>query len=198
MIGGRGCTRADFTESSGSDAWIWAARDSYPLMSTAPGKETQPSQHAGAPAFPAFYDARLERTVRQVALMVGSVAVAEDIAHDAMVQVFERWDRIDDPGAYLYRCASNGALRWLGQRSRRRALDDDAGSPRLTVVPDIEFVEMAEALARLSDRQRVAVVLRYYEDLSEAQIAAALDCRVGSVGPLLTRARAALREELAP
>lgn len=154
------------------------------------------TDHTALPEFPAFYDARLERTVRQVSLMVGSAAVAEDIAHDAMVQIYERWDRIDDPGAYLYRCAANGALRWLGQRERRTSLDEETGAPRLTVVPAVEFVEMADALRRLTDRQRVAVVLRYYEDLSEAEIADALGCRVGSVGPLLTRARAALRKEL--
>lgn len=154
------------------------------------------TDHTGLPAFPAFYDARLERTVRQVSLMVGSAAVAEDIAHDAMVQIYERWDQIDDPGAYLYRCAANGALRWLRQRDRRNPLDEDGAGPRLTVVPAIEFVEMAEVLGRLTDRQRIAVVLRYYEDLSEAEIADALDCRVGSVGPLLTRARSVLRKEL--
>ena len=167
-------------------------------MSGATGEQTGAARPADPSAFSAFYDDRLERTVRQVALMVASVAVAEDIAHDAMVQVYERWDRIEDPAAYLYRCASNGALRWLGQRGRREALDDGDASPRLTVVPDIEFVEMAEAIARLSDRQRVAVVLRYFEDLSEAEIASALGCRVGSVGPLLTRARAVLKKELAP
>lgn len=154
--------------------------------------------HTGLPAFPAFYDARLERTVRQVSLMVGSVAVAEDIAHDAMVQVYERWDRIDEPGAYLYRCAANGALRWLSRRDRHTDLDEDSGLPRLTVVPAVQFVEVAELLGRLTDKQRIAVVLRYYEDLSEAEIAAALGCRVGSVGPLLTRARAVLRRELEP
>jgi len=156
------------------------------------------TDHTALPGFPAFYDARLERTVRQVSLMVGSVAVAEDIAHDAMVQIYERWDAIDDPGAYLYRCAANGALRWLRSRDRSSTLDDEAGSPRLTVVPAVEFVEMADALGRLTDRQRIAVVLRYYEDLSETEIAAALDCRTGTVGPLLTRARAVLRKELAP
>ncbi|MGN6692967.1 MAG: RNA polymerase sigma factor [Aquihabitans sp.] len=154
------------------------------------------TDHTALPEFPAFYDARLERTVRQVSLMVGSAAVAEDIAHDAMVQIYERWDQLEDPGAYLYRCAANGALQWLRHRDRRHPLDEETGTPRLTVVPAIEFVEMADALARLSDRQRVAVVLRYYEDLTEVEIAAALDCRVGSVGPLLTRARAVLRKEL--
>src|SRR6478736_2434299 len=104
-------------------------------------------------AFPAFYDERWERTVRQVSLMVGSVAVAEDIAHDALVQVYERWDRIDDPGAYLHRCASNGALRWLGHRDRRHPLPAEEALGPPAPPPAVDFVEVAELLGRLPDRQ---------------------------------------------
>ena len=142
--------------------------------------------------FAAFYTERHVATVRQVALMVGSVAVAEDIAHDAFVQLYHRWDIVENHGGYLYRCVSNAALRHLklGQRQSAELVD------RAAPTPAIEFVEVAEALGRLTDQQRIAVVLKYYGDLTEEQIAEAMGSRPGSVGPLLTRARAALREEL--
>ncbi|MEZ5205054.1 MAG: sigma-70 family RNA polymerase sigma factor [Acidimicrobiales bacterium] len=146
-------------------------------------------------AFAAFYAANLQRTVRQAALMVGSVAVAEDLAHDAMVELYHRWDRIENHGGYLYRCISHAAMRHL-KRSARHTFDGGpavvAAEPEVATSP-VEFVEVVELLGVLTDRQRVAVVLKHYGDLSEAQIAAAMGCRPGTVGPLLTRAHAALR-----
>ncbi len=144
------------------------------------------------PSFAEFYEERHALTVRQVALMVGSVAAAEDIAHDAFVQLYHRWDIIENHGGYLYRCVSNAAMRHLrlGQRQGAELVD------RAAPAPSIEFVEVAEALAALTDQQRVAVVLKYYGDLTDEQIADATGSRPGSIGPLLTRARAALREGL--
>jgi len=144
--------------------------------------------------FEHFYLERLERTVRQIALIVGSVPVAEDLAHDAMLEVLKRWEHLTNPGGYLHRCATNGALSWL----RRHKHDGPPLTDVPVAVPAIEFLEMDDLLSRLTDRQRVAIVLRYYADLTERQIAHAMRCRPGSVGPLLTRARAALREELEP
>lgn len=146
---------------------------------------------APSSTFPAFYEERLTVTVRQVALMVGSVAAAEDIAHDAFIEVYRRWDALANPGGYLYRCVSHGALRHLKRGSRQGGELIDRAAPS----PSVDFLEVAELLAHLTPRQRVAVVLKHYGDLSEQQIADALGCRPGSVGPLLTRAHAALREE---
>ena len=143
-------------------------------------------------SFTEFYEERLTLTVRQVSLMVGSVAAAEDIAHDAFIELFNRWKQVQNPGGYLYRTVSRGALRHLKRRARHQGEIVDLAAP----MPSVEFVEMAEALGRLTPQQRVVVVLKYYGDLTEAEIADALGCRPGSVGPLLTRARAALREEL--
>ncbi|MEZ5138279.1 MAG: sigma factor [Acidimicrobiales bacterium] len=146
-----------------------------------------------APAsFAEFYAARHAGTVRQVALMVGSVAAAEDLVHDAFIEMYHRWDRISNPGGYLYRCVSRAAIRHLERGNRFTGEVHDGPAP----VPSIEFVEVADALGRLTHQQRVAVVLRYYADLTEAQMADALGRQPGSIGPLLSRARAVLREEL--
>lgn len=153
------------------------------------------SQRRPAPdGFERFYHERLAQTVRQVALMVGSVSLAEDITHDAMFEVLKRWEGLTNPGGYLHRCATNGAFTALRKRKR----DGPAPGEFPVAAPAIEFIEMADLLSRLTDRQRVAVVLRYYADLTEAQIAEAMHCRPGTVGPLLTRAHAALRKELEP
>lgn len=141
--------------------------------------------------FPAFYEERLAVTVRQVALMVGSAAAAEDIAHDAFIEVYRRWDELANPGGYLYRCVSNGALRHLKRGNRHGGELVDLAAP----APSLDFLEVVDLLGHLTPRQRVAVVLKHYGDLTEQQIADALGCRPGSVGPLLTRAHAALREE---
>lgn len=146
-----------------------------------------------APAsFTEFYEQRHVATVRQVALMVGSIAAAEDIAHDAFIQLYHRWDVVENHGGYLYRCVSNAAMRHLRLGNRQGGELVDGPAP----VPAVEFVEVAEALGRLTDQQRIATVLKYYGDLTEEQIADAMGCRPGSVGPLLTRARRALKEEL--
>lgn len=142
--------------------------------------------------FEGFYQAELARVVRRIALIVGSVPAAEDIAHDALLQVYRRWDRLDAPGAYLRTVTLNAAFRWLRLQRRETA---HADLPDRAAVPATDFVELASQLGRLTPRQRAVIVLRYYDGLSEVQIAEALGCRPGSVGPLLSRARNHLRTE---
>ena len=143
-------------------------------------------------SFVAFYEERHVSTVRQAVLMVKSEAAAEDIAHDAFLGLYHRWDQVSNHAAYLYRSVANGALRHLKQGARHTDDVIDLAAPVASVAP----VEVAEALGHLPAQQRIAIVLKYYGDLTDADLADALGCRPGSVGPLLTRARAALREEL--
>jgi RNA polymerase sigma-70 factor (sigma-E family) len=129
--------------------------------------------------------------VRLALLLVGSQEQAEEIVQDAFAQLFERWDRIDRPGAYLRTCVVNGC-----RRTHRRRRQDDraaAGAPRL-LPADLGANDMLDALAALPARRRAAVVLRYYEDLSEAEIADALGVRPGTVKSLLHRGLAQLRQ----
>lgn len=153
-----------------------------------------PRRRPVAVEFEAFYGAELTGSVRRIALIVGSVPAAEDIVHDALVQVYRRWDHLDSPGAYLRTATLNGAFRWLGRQHREPAYADPPEAP--AHVPSA-FVEMVDQLAGLTPRQRAAVVLRYYVGLKEDEIAEVLSCRPGSVGPLLSRARAHLRREWA-
>lgn len=133
--------------------------------------------------------------VRMATLMVGSVAMAEEIVQDAFVQVSGRWNSLDRPGAYLRRCVVNGC----GQVLRRRSLEEryanlDVEEPPIELPSHL--LELRDALDQLSERQRLVIVLRYFVDLPDAEIADALDARPSTVRSLARRALAALRKEL--
>jgi RNA polymerase sigma-70 factor (sigma-E family) len=142
-------------------------------------------------AFDEVYRRESVAMVRLAVLLVGRQDQAEEIVQDAFAQLFERWDDVERPGAYLRTCVVNGCRRV----HRRRRQDDRvrAGMSGLlptTLGPD----HLTDALAALPPRRRAAVVLRYYEDLSEAEIADALGVRPGTVKSLLHRGLAQLRQ----
>ena len=151
--------------------------------------------------FPEFYRRELLGQVRRAALIVGDRDLANDLVHDAFVSVYGRWQSLLDPGPYL----STVVLNACRDATRRRGRHDimlarhAAGSPRDVAPADarIEDDDVWRALAALPFRQRAAVALRYYEHCTEAEIAVALGCRPGSVGPLTSRALKSLRRTLA-
>jgi RNA polymerase sigma-70 factor (sigma-E family) len=122
---------------------------------------------------------------------------AEDLVQDALVKVHRRWESViaaDQPEAYVRRILVNEFLNWR----RRRSSAEVAGAvPDVAVGDDLDRIaerdRMWRALAVLPPRQRAALVLRYYEDLSDAEIAAILDCAPGTVRSLTARGLAALR-----
>lgn len=126
-------------------------------------------------------------------LMVGSRAVAEELVQDAFAQVFERWHRIERPGAYLRQAVVNNCRSRLRRaRLEHRHLATLRGGEVVDSTPEPLLVE----LGRLSSRQRAAIVMRFYLDASEAEIAAALGVRPGTVKSLLHRGLADLRKDL--
>ena len=143
----------------------------------------------------AVYDANYSRLVRLAYLTTGSTVIAEDIVQDAFIDSLRRWEHIRDPPAYLRRAVINHSTSWLRRLIReRRHLD---GSTLDDVVwHDSDGLAIADTVRRLSARQRAAVVLRYVDGLSEAEIATALGCRPGTVKSLLSRSRASLKAAL--
>ena len=129
--------------------------------------------------------------VRLAVLLVGSQEQAEEIVQDAFAQLFERWERVDRPGAYLRTCVVNGCRRTHRRRGHDRRAAAVVGQP---LPAGLGADHLADALAALPARRRAAVVLRYYEDLSEAEIAEALGVRPGTVKSLLHRGLAQLRQ----
>ena len=143
-----------------------------------------------APSFAALYAEAYVPMVRMAHLMTGSNTAAEELVQDAFVKVFKRFDALDNPGAYLRICVVNACRSW----HRRRFLERTRGvAPAETASPP-EHHDLLASLATLNQRQRAAVVLRFYEDLPEAEIAGLLGCRPGTVKSLLSRALDQLRE----
>ena len=132
--------------------------------------------------------------VRLASLMVGSRAIAEEIVQDAFASVGERWAGLDRPGAYLRTTVVNGCAQIL----RRRSVEDRHRIVRRAGPDEIpeRLIELRSALDRLSGRQRIVVVLRYFNDLPDDEIARMLDVKPATVRSLAHRALAVLRKEL--
>jgi RNA polymerase sigma-70 factor (sigma-E family) len=143
--------------------------------------------------FEALYADEVDAMARLAFLLVGSEEQAEELVHDAFARLYERWDRVDNPGGYLRTCVVNGCK----DRLRRRGVE--RRHPAVSSGPsELEADHLADVLASLPYRQRAAVVLRYYEDRSEADIADLLGVRPGTVKSLLHRGLATLRKEIEP
>jgi RNA polymerase sigma-70 factor (sigma-E family) len=136
-----------------------------------------------------------------VLLSGGDRHAGEDLLQNAMIKAAGRWSRIDEPEAYvrqiLYRQqVSRWRLKWpRGELSVAEPPEATAGAD----APDATElrVVMCGALARLTARQRTVLVLRYFEDLPEAEVARLLNCSVGTVRSTTHRSLARLRA-LAP
>ena len=109
--------------------------------------------------------------------------------HDAFLAVHRRWGSIDTPGGYLRTTVVNVCRSHQRRQSVRQRLPLRAVATA-TDAPD----ELTDAIRQLPERQRAAIVLRYYADLPEIEIAALLGCRVPAVKSLLHRALGSLRE----
>jgi RNA polymerase sigma-70 factor (sigma-E family) len=143
--------------------------------------------------FARFYSEQFDRMVRLAYLLVGTSSDAEELTQEALSRVQPNFERLDAPVAYARTVLFNLAKRHRSRAARRRLAE--AAVARPDVVDDTSC-EMWDAIAALPHRQRAVVVLRYYEDLSEAQIAAAMGCRPGTVKSLAARSLARLRRQI--
>jgi RNA polymerase sigma-70 factor (sigma-E family) len=135
-----------------------------------------------------YRDLRAEM-VRLAAVLTGSDEVAQDLVQDAFVRLHAAWARVRLPRAYLRRAVVNAC----NSHHRRQRLERKHQSDVIEPFVDRPDVEMSDQLQALPARQRSALVLRYYADLSDADIAAALGCRPGTVASLIHRGLAELR-----
>ena len=155
------------------------------------GPEPSSEVGFGATAFEDVYRGAYHRMTRVAHMLTGHNDIAEEVVQDAFVGLYRRFDTVADPYGYLYRSVVNGCH----QRHRRRQVGERLRTLRVvTEVAPPEIDETWRALERLSPRRRAAVVLRYYADLSEADIAEALGCSKGTVKSLLHRALAQLKD----
>lgn len=152
-----------------------------------------------ANSFEAFYEAERDGLFGALVLVTGNRHEAEEIAQDAFLALWERWDRVaglEDPTGYLYRTAMNG----FRKRRRRAAL---AVRRALHLVPtedvfaqaDARHV-VAQALAGISRRQRAALVLTELLEFTSEEAAEALRIRPVTVRVLASQGRAAIKKNM--
>jgi DNA-directed RNA polymerase specialized sigma24 family protein len=149
---------------------------------------------AVAPTFDDVYAGTWPQVVRTAFLIVGSRAVAEEIGQEAFLRLYRNFADVRNPGGFLRTTAVRLCLTWRDRTSaeaaRWRAVTDPGpvGDPGLDGIWD--------ALARLRPDRRVALVLRFYEDLPYEEIAAVTGCRVSTARTRVHRGLADLRREL--
>jgi RNA polymerase sigma-70 factor (sigma-E family) len=147
--------------------------------------------------FEAFCRQSYEPMVRLAFLLTGSIETAEDLVQDVLARTQPRWSKIAEPGAYVRRAVVNACNSHHRRRRRERAHAD-----RLRRQPPepagMEADELFDVLAELPSRTRAALVLRYYQDLPENDIAELLGCAPGTVRSLIHRGLARLRLVIEP
>jgi RNA polymerase sigma-70 factor (sigma-E family) len=144
--------------------------------------------------FGELYRTHRDGLVRLAYLLTGSQAAAEDLVQDVFMRCRDRLDDIEQPLAYLRRGVTNACYSW--HRRRKREAEHIAEGP--AVVSGTYDIEMWDALSRLTPRRRRVLVLRFYMDLPEAEVASMLGWRVGTVKSTTHRALQDLRRMLEP
>jgi len=146
-------------------------------------------------SFDAFVRARLPALTRFAYAVTGDPHTAADLVQDALERTGLHWSRIErggDPEAYVKRAIVNGRIsRW--RRQRRESLVEEVPEMRAPQAAPARDEVMWQLLATLPRRQRAVLVLRYYEDMSEEQIARTLGCAPGTVKSQASKALAKLR-----
>jgi len=152
-------------------------------------------------SFVEFTRANYTSLFRTAVLLTGGVAAGEDLVQDTLTRLYPRWWRVDAahfPLAYVRRSLTNGFL-----TSRQRG---SAGELVMESVPELATRHDAsdevlnrgfavQLLAHLSQRQRAAIVMRFFHDMDDAEIAASIGCRRVTVRSLISRGLVAMRLE---
>lgn len=148
--------------------------------------------------FREFVEARSFALLRTAYVLTGDQHLAEDLVQTALAKLASRWHKVDEPEAYVRRTLYHDQVSWWRRRARAReeltpgAPDRPTGGSDPVDVVDSR-IDIWHALGRLGARQRAVLVLRYFEDLPEREVADVLGCSVGTVRSQASRALARLR-----
>ena len=163
---------------------------------------TADASPAGArQAVSALYEAHAVGLIRLAVVMLGDRPAAEDVVQEAFCGLYRRWDQLGDKGkalSYVRSATLNGCRSELRHRIRNERRGSPPASRAGTASAEHaaligeEHDQVLSALRRLPDRQREALVLRFYLDLTEPEIAAAMGVSHGTVKSTTSRALAAL------
>jgi RNA polymerase sigma-70 factor (sigma-E family) len=151
--------------------------------------------------FAAYVRDRGEHHLRAAVLLTGDWHAAEDLVQESLVKLYRAWPKLredGDPDAYLRRIMVNTRQSWWRARWRREKPVDDLPE---TVIADFAdgqalSAQVRQALQALPRQQRAVLVLRYFADLPEAEVAGLLGCSPGTVKTHTHRGLRALRENL--
>ena len=148
--------------------------------------------------FREFVEARSPTLMRVAFLLTGGDQhAAEDLLQTALVKVAARWRGVDSPEGYVRRVMYRQQISWWRLKWHRHETNvavppERAAAEDSTSAADLKMT-VRQALARLTPRQRTVLVLRFFEDLPEAEVARLLDCSVGTVRSTTHRSLARLR-----
>ncbi|NHC46644.1 SigE family RNA polymerase sigma factor [Motilibacter aurantiacus] len=153
--------------------------------------------------FSDFVAHRQRALLRTAYLLTGDRHTAEDLLQAALTKTFLSWGRIDDLGAaeaYVRTTLTRTYVSWWRRRWRgehpTEELPEPVSSGAALDTAVAERADLWDVVQTLPRRQRAAVVLRFYEDMSEAQVAEVLGCSVGTVKSQTSRALATLRARM--
>jgi RNA polymerase sigma-70 factor (sigma-E family) len=150
--------------------------------------------------FDEFAAARLPALLRYAIVLTGDRELAEDLVQEVMIRIHLRWrrvQRLDRPELYVKRAVTNEFLSWRRRwRSRAAAPLSDGMAPDPAGLV-VERSQLWGRVLRLPRQQRVVLALRFYEGLSDPEIAEVLGCAPGTVRGYASRALATLRAEFA-
>jgi RNA polymerase sigma-70 factor (sigma-E family) len=152
------------------------------------------------PEFREYVTARSRALLRTAYLLTGNLADAEDLVQSALAKTYLAWNRIEDRSAldgYVRRAMVNTHISWWRRRRVEEFPTDEVPDQAVAdhaVDSDLQET-MRRAVDRLPQRMRAAVVLRFYEDMTEAEIADVLSVSLGTVKSTISRAVAKLRDD---
>ena len=159
-------------------------------------RDGQPA--AADPCFLEYVTARSRSLLRTAYLLTGNLPDAEDLVQSALAKTYQAWDRIQDRAAldgYVRRAMVNTHISWWRRRKVEEFPTDEV--PDQVVADPSGNSDLQDSLRRAIDRlprrMRAAVVLRYYEDMTEAEVADVLGVSLGTVKSTVSRAVAKLR-----
>jgi RNA polymerase sigma-70 factor (sigma-E family) len=151
-----------------------------------------------SPDFRDYVRTRRRALLRTAYLLTGNLADAEDLVQSALAKTYFAWDRIEDRGAldgYVRRAIVNTHISWWRRRRVQEYPTDEL--PDQAVADHASSSDLQETLRqavdRLPERMRAAVLLRYYDDMTEAEVAEVLGVTLGTVKSTVARAVAKLR-----
>lgn len=156
------------------------------------------SEPAGEETLVQVFRREYEPLMRLAFVLTGNQHESEELVQDAFVDLQRRWDRVLNPAGYLRTVVANGAKRRGRRRSNRRQIIEQH---RAGIAGDIADrppydLYLTDALARLPDRHRIAIVLAYFGGFTSAEIAETLKCRPGTARSLVHRGLHLLAKEL--